>query len=65
MEASILPNARINGAELWRQRAEEARAKAEAIRDAAAKRSMMEVAAAYDEMAKRAEGVIAAKRPSS
>lgn len=57
-----MPNSPFNNVELWRKRAEEARAKAEAIRDAAAKKSMLEVAAAYDEMARRAEGVITERR---
>ena len=59
----------LNDPEHWRQRAEEARAMAEAVGDSGARKTMMGVAAAYDEMAKKAEQRIllepglAAKKP--
>jgi DNA-binding NtrC family response regulator len=42
------------GAKYWRQRAEEARARAEEMRDAAAVATMSEIARLYDRMAERA-----------
>lgn len=44
----------VNDPKHWRVRAEETRALAASLTDAAARRQMMEVAAAYDRMAERA-----------
>lgn len=40
----------------WRARAEEARTMAETLSDPVARKSMLEIAEAYDRMAQRAEG---------
>ena len=45
----------INDPKHWRDRAEEARAMAEALTDAEAKRLMHEIADGYERMARRAE----------
>jgi hypothetical protein len=45
---------RINSPEHWRERAEEVRALAETVDDAAVKSKLLEVAAEYDRLAERA-----------
>jgi hypothetical protein len=50
-----LPFSIWNDPKTWHRRAEEARSLAELMSDPGAKESMLKVAAAYDEMAKRAE----------
>jgi hypothetical protein len=45
----------VNDPKHWQERAAEARAVAESLTDPLARSQMMEVAAAYDRMAKRAE----------
>ena len=45
----------INDPKHWRYRAEEARAMAESMTDPEAKQSMLNVAAEYEKLAKRAE----------
>ena len=45
----------INDPKHWRYRAEEARAMAESMTDPEAKQSMLDVAADYERLAKRAE----------
>jgi len=45
----------FNDPKHWRDRAEEARANAEHLHDPDAKRMMLEIAASYDRIAKRAE----------
>jgi hypothetical protein len=45
----------VNDPRQWRERAKEARALAETLRDSLARNQMLEIAAAYDRMAERAE----------
>ena len=45
----------VNNPHHWRERAEEARTLAESLTDSVARKSMMEVADAYERMAERAE----------
>jgi hypothetical protein len=45
----------INDPKHWRDRAEEARAYADAMNDPEAKRQMLEIARGYDRLAERAE----------
>jgi hypothetical protein len=52
--ASILPFF-VNDPRHWRARAEESRALAETLTDPVARMNMLEVAAAYERMAERAE----------
>lgn len=60
-----MPYSAWNNPTLWRQRAEEARALADAMSDPGAKENMLKIAAAYEEMAKKAEQrpLIAPKKP--
>ena len=52
----------INDPKHWRDRAEEARAMAEELTDPDAKRKMLRSAADYDELARRAEKRVRAKK---
>jgi hypothetical protein len=45
----------INDPKHWRERAEEARAHAEQISDAEARKTMLQIAEDYEKLAKRAE----------
>jgi hypothetical protein len=45
------------GADYWRERAEEARAHASQMRDPSAKRTLLEVADNYDQLAEQAEAI--------
>jgi hypothetical protein len=45
----------LNNVEHWRGRAEEARVHAEQMTDPEARRMMLEIAASYDKLARRAE----------
>ena len=49
----------------WRMMAERARARADSIADATAKQAMLEMAAAYEALAQRAEAIAAREQPSS
>jgi hypothetical protein len=55
----------INDPKHWRYRAEEARAMAESMTDPEAKRLMLNVAADYERLAKRAEDRAGGDVPSS
>jgi len=50
----VLPT--LHNAEYWRTRASEARAHAEQMSSPEARRQLMEIAAAYEQLAKLAEG---------
>ena len=52
----------INDPKHWRNRAEEARAAAHDITDPEAKRKMLRIAADYEELARRAEKRLLAKK---
>ena len=54
----------FNDAPHWKERAEEARVLAEQMTDPEAKRTMLEVAASYDKLAKRALERLAGKAPA-
>ena len=45
------------GADYWRERAEEARAQASQMRDESAKRSLLNIADNYDQMAEQADAI--------
>jgi len=49
------------GAEYWRQRAKEARAQAGQMHTPEAKRTMLEIAENYDQMAAQAEALVNSK----
>ena len=51
----MLPYASANNPLHWRERAEESRAMANCLTDKMARETLLRVADAYDEMAKRAE----------
>jgi hypothetical protein len=48
-----------SNAEKWREMAERARARADGMRDDASKRSMLEIAMAYETLARRADRLAA------
>jgi hypothetical protein len=52
------------GPEYWRERADEARAHAEQMRDPTAKRTLMEIAQNYEQLAEQAERLRLAGFPS-
>jgi len=53
--AKITPDAELPRAKYWRQRAEEARTRANGLSDPETKATLLNVAAMYDAMANRAE----------
>ena len=53
--AKITPDAELHKAKYWRQRAEEARTRADSFQDPETKATLLNVAAMYDAMANRAE----------
>ena len=53
--AKIKPDAELHRSSYWRQRAEEARSRADGFRDSEAKATLLNVAAMYDAMADRAK----------
>jgi hypothetical protein len=53
--ARIKPDAELAGSSYWRQRAEEARTRADGLRDPETRATLLNVAATYDAMADRAE----------
>jgi len=61
--AQIKPDAELPRANYWRQRAEEARTRADGLRDPEAKAAMVNVADMYDAMANRAEERERVSRP--
>jgi hypothetical protein len=50
-----MPSSHLNDSEHWRDRAKEARAMAEDMADPVSKQKMLDVAANYEHLAKRAE----------
>jgi hypothetical protein len=50
--------------ERWRMMAGRARTRADGMTDPASKRAMLEIAAAYEALAQRAEEIAARERPS-
>jgi hypothetical protein len=52
------------GAEYWRERAEEARVQADQMRDPAARRTLLEIAQNYEQLADQAERLRMANFPS-
>jgi hypothetical protein len=52
----------INDPKHWRERAEQARVHAEQISDPKSRKTMLKIAADYDELARRAEKRLAAKK---
>lgn len=50
-----MPSSYLNDPEHWRERAKEVRAMAEDMADPASKQKMLDVAADYEHLAKRAE----------
>jgi hypothetical protein len=50
-----MPSSHLNDPEHWRDRAKEARAMAEGMTDSVSKQKMLDVAANYEHLAKRAE----------
>jgi hypothetical protein len=59
-----MPSSHLNDPEYWRDRAKEARAMAENIADPGSKQKMLEVAANYEHLAKRAEDRRLGKAPT-
>ena len=55
LQVSPMPTRLVNNAKHWRDRAEQARSNAELMIDPEAKRKMLNIAADYDRLAKRAE----------
>jgi hypothetical protein len=51
----VMPYRSFNDPKHWRERAEEARAHADRMSDAEAKRMMLEIAEDYEKLARRAE----------
>ena len=52
------------GADYWRERAEEARAQASEMREPTAKRTLLDIAENYDQLAEQAEGLRMAVFPN-
>jgi hypothetical protein len=52
------------GPEYWRERADEARAQAEQVRDPTAKRTLTEIAQNYEQLAEQAERLRLASFPN-
>jgi|GraSoiStandDraft_4_1057263.scaffolds.fasta_scaffold2032810_1 hypothetical protein len=50
----MIKNDGLRTSDYWRERAEEARTRAEGLRDASAKETMLQIARTYDAMGKRA-----------
>jgi hypothetical protein len=59
----VMPSSHLNDPEYWRDRAKEARAIAEDMADPVYKQKMLDVAANYEYLAKRAEDRRAGKAP--
>ncbi|SEP49079.1 hypothetical protein SAMN02990966_07197 [Rhodospirillales bacterium URHD0017] len=53
--AKITPDAELTKSSYWRERAEEARTRADGLREPEAKAALVNVAAMYEAMANRAE----------
>jgi hypothetical protein len=58
-----MPSSHLNDPEYWRDHAKEARALAENMADPVSKQKMLEVAANYEHLARRAEDRKAGKAP--
>jgi hypothetical protein len=58
-----MPPSHLNDPEHWRDRAKEARAMAEGMTDSVSKQKMLDVAANYEHLAKRAEDRGTGKAP--
>ena len=58
-----MPSSHLNDQEHWRDRAKEARVMAEDMADPVSKQKMLEVAANYEHLAKRAEDRRTGKTP--
>ena len=60
---AVMPSSHLNDPEYWRDRAKEARALVEDLADPVSKQKMLEVAASYEHLAKRAEDRGSGKAP--
>jgi hypothetical protein len=59
----VMPSSHLNDPEYWRVRAKEVRTMAEDMADPAFKQKMLEIAASYEHLAKRAEDRRMGKAP--